>query len=89
MQEDLTFLGQMAGVTFGEIAANPSGGGGSDRAMEYFGQLSREVVGQLYELYWVDFEMFGYQVEEYLGTYRNWRWVNMILCFVIQDDYLS
>ena len=33
---------------------------------EYFSQLSRQEVVQLYELYRVDFSMFGYSPIEYL-----------------------
>ena len=35
-------------------------------AGEYFSQLSRQEVVQLYELYRVDFSMFGYSPIEYL-----------------------
>ena len=32
-----------------------------------FGQLSRHQVENLYQNYKVDFEMFGYDIEEFLG----------------------
>ena len=60
LQEDLHFLGEMAGVKFDSGTASKPSSGGSDRARLYFGQLTRGVVWQLYQLYWVDFQMFGY-----------------------------
>ena len=38
---------------------------------EYFSQLSRQEVVQLYELYRVDFSMFGYSPMEYLQFCTN------------------
>ena len=72
MEEDLLYIGQMAGVQFRLEKMNPSSGGStSDKAREYFSQLDREVVLQLYELYKVDFEMFGYSMEEVTGIQKS------------------
>ena len=32
----------------------------------YMAQLSRKQIEELYKMYWLDFEMFGYDVSEYL-----------------------
>ena len=64
MEEDLQYIRQMAGVKFELVKKNPSSGGSTiDLARKYFGQLNKNVVMQLYELYRVDFEMFGYSVD--------------------------
>eukprot|EP00090_Calanus_glacialis_P020054 TRINITY_DN30843_c0_g1_i1.p1 TRINITY_DN30843_c0_g1~~TRINITY_DN30843_c0_g1_i1.p1 ORF type:complete len:323 (-),score=62.46 TRINITY_DN30843_c0_g1_i1:33-893(-) len=71
LQEDLTYLGQMVGHTFHQIEANTSGGdkkGLSERARAYFSQLQRDVAIELFELFRVDFEMFGYDAKEYLDV---------------------
>ena len=38
----------------------------SERARAYFSQLQRDVAIKLFELFRVDFEMFGYDAKEYL-----------------------
>ena len=40
----------------------------SERARAYFSQLQRDVVLELFELFRVDFEMFGYDAKEYLDV---------------------
>ena len=44
---------------------NRSGGSTPKRAKIYFSQLSVETVRRLYNLYRVDFEMFGYSPDLY------------------------
>lgn len=69
LKEDLTFLGQLVGHTFHHREENASGGDTKDeRARVYFSQLQRDVVLELYELFRVDFEMFGYDAKEYLDA---------------------
>ena len=65
-EEDKRFIGEMAGVQFEDIQENRSSGGGTNElARKYFAQLDVQTVDQLYELYKVDFEMFGYSLEMY------------------------
>ena len=72
LQEDLNFIGQMAGVKLETISTNPSRGGStSDLARKYFGQLDRRIVKKLYKLYKVDFEMFGYSPDLYLDLAKH------------------
>ena len=64
MDEDLHYIQQMAGVEFEPVKENQSSGGSTtDLARKYFEQLDNKVVQQLFELYRVDFEMFGYSVD--------------------------
>ena len=42
-----------------------SGGSTRELAMKYFSELSLETVEKLYEVYKVDFEMFGYSPQLY------------------------
>ena len=59
--KDQKFIGKMAGVEFENVQAHKSHGESTKNlTMEYFGQLDSETINQLYELYRVDFEMFGY-----------------------------
>ena len=68
MQEDIHFIGQMAGVELESISTNPSSGGStSELAREYFSQLDKDDVEKLYQLYKMDFEMFGYSPDLYFN----------------------
>ena len=70
--EDQKFIGQMAGVTFEQIETHQSRGGSSkELAKIYFGQLDRRTVNKLFRLYKVDFQMFGYSPDLYLGYARE------------------
>ena len=61
IQQDLYYIGGMAGVQFGHYSSNPSSGGSSNQlAKKYFSELDKRTIRQLYEIYKVDFEMFGY-----------------------------
>ena len=71
LTQDLHYIGRMAGVNFNvNYAARPSSaksGSGvnsssvtSDWAKKYFSELDKNMVRQLYKIYKVDFEMFGY-----------------------------
>ena len=67
IDEDLDFIGQMAGVEFEKEHKNENiGGSTEDLAVKYFGLLDQKVVMQLYELYRVDFELFGYTADRFL-----------------------
>ena len=67
MDEDLHYIGQMAGVVFEKEHKNENEGGSTNKLAEkYFGLLDKKVVMQLYELYRVDFELFGYSVDPFL-----------------------
>ena len=73
IQEDLQFIGQMAGIEFEMIQINPSSGGStSELAREYFSQLKKDDVKKLYELYKIDFLMFGYSPDVYFNIAKNW-----------------
>ena len=66
MDEDLRYIKQMAGVKFELMKENQSSGGSTtDLTRKYFKQLDKKVVLQLFELYRVDFEMFGYSLEHF------------------------
>ena len=72
IQEDLQFIGQMAGIEFEMIQINPSSGGStSELAREYFSQLKKDDVKKLYELYKIDFLMFGYSPDVYFNIAKN------------------
>ena len=73
LQEDLLYIGEMAGVEFKMISTNPSSGGStSELAGNYFRQLDLRTVKKLYELYKVDFEMFGYSPDSYFNMAKKW-----------------
>ena len=67
MQDDLLFIGQMAGVQFKNNVSHSSSGSTSQLAREYFSQVDEDDVEQLYQLYKIDFEMFGYSPDLYLN----------------------
>ena len=68
IQQDLFYIGKIVGAKFSDSAANPSSGGNtSNLTMEYFSQLGRETVRQLYNLYRLDFELFGYSPNTYIN----------------------
>ena len=67
MDEDLHYIGQMAGVEFEMVHKNQNGVGKKyELAKQYFGQLDKKVVLQLFELYRVDFELFGYTADSFI-----------------------
>jgi hypothetical protein len=67
MAEDLYYIGKMAGVLFGTVSTHhlyrSSGGNTSNLTRQYFGQVDKNLVEKLYEVYKVDFEMFGYSMD--------------------------
>ena len=72
LQEDLLYIGQMAGVELELISSNPSSGGStSSLAQKYLSSLDRRTVTRLYQLYRVDFEMFGYSPDLYLDLAKQ------------------
>ena len=48
-----------------------SGGGTNELARKYFSQLSLDTVKKLYNIYQVDFEMFGYSPQWYYDNARS------------------
>ena len=71
-QDDLMFIGRLAGVTFKEIVSHDSSGGRTEKlSKKYFGQMDRQTVWQLYQLYKMDFELFGYSPGLYLDMARS------------------
>ncbi len=70
LEEDLTRLLELAGVgavpglrlTLHTNAMPPK----PNKTMKYFKTLSPEVVRKLYQIYKLDFEMFGYSAKNYL-----------------------
>ena len=48
-----------------------SGGSTKDLARKYFSELELDRVKDLYSVYKVDFEMFGYSPEEYFNVARK------------------
>ena len=73
LSQDLAFIGQIAGMEFENIAVrNPSrGGNSSDVAMEYFNEVTKEDVEKLYELYKIDFQLFGYSPHLYVEAAKS------------------
>ena len=72
MQEELHFIERMAGMKFKNIEINPSSGGSTgELAREYFSQLKKDDVKKLYELYKIDFLMFGYSPDVYFNIAKN------------------
>ena len=68
IEEDLHFIGKMAGVELGKEHRNKNVGGNThELADKYFGLLDKKVVMELFKLYRVDFEMFGYTVDTFLN----------------------
>jgi len=65
-QEDLHYIGRLAGVTFSQIVTHHSSGNTTSLAREYFRQMDRHTVWKLYQLYQIDFELFGYSPDLYL-----------------------
>ena len=58
----------MAGVELGKEHRNRNLGGNTyELAGKYFGLLDKKVVMKLFQLYRVDFEMFGYTVDTFLN----------------------
>ena len=69
MEQDLHYIGKMAGVVFEqeEVVHKSSGGSTAQLTRKYFSQLDNEVVEQLYKLYQLDFEMFGYSTHPFIN----------------------
>ena len=65
-QDDLHYIGRLAGVTFSQIVTHHSSGNTTSLAREYFRQMDRHTVWKLYQLYQIDFELFGYSPDLYL-----------------------
>ena len=64
MEEDLQFIQQMAGLTFEtskkKIINKSRGEDTSSLTRKYFEKLDRKQLDGIYELFRIDFEMFGY-----------------------------
>jgi len=70
--EDQKYIGHMANVTFHKIESHVSSGGSTkDLARKYFSEMDIDTVKRLYQLYKVDFEMFGYSPDEYFKLARK------------------
>jgi len=64
--EDQKLIGHLANVTFMNIESHKSNGGDTKRlTKKYFSELDINTVKKLYEVYKVDFEMFGYSPDSY------------------------
>ena len=67
LEEDLHFIGKITGVETGKGHKNKNEDGNTyELAGNYVAQLEKKVVMELFELYRVDFEMFGYTVDQFL-----------------------
>ena len=70
--EDQKFIGKLSSIDFKPIATHVSSGGSTkELAKKYFSQLSLSTVKKLYNVYKVDFEMFGYSPQLYYQYARN------------------
>ena len=68
LEEDMRYIGQMAGVNLtSQTVKNPSSGGTSSLELtrKYFSRLDKKAVRELERVYRVDFEMFQYSPEGY------------------------
>ena len=66
--EDTTYISQKANLNF-DISQFPwanKKGATKDSSLDYFKQIDAKSILKLYEIYKIDFEMFGYSVSEYL-----------------------
>ena len=71
-QTDQKFIGLLAGIEFGDVQFNPSSGGSTKSlSRKYFSQLDKETIDELYSLFKVDFEMFGYRPDEFYEYARS------------------
>ena len=60
-QQDQQYIDQLAGIHLEYLETHHSSAGSTGNlARQYFSQLDRQTVVQLYALYQVDLEMFGY-----------------------------
>ena len=68
MDQDILYIGKMAGIELKQEHNNTGGGKGSSSELtrKYFIGLKKEVVMELFQLYKVDFEMFGYSIETFI-----------------------
>ena len=70
--EDTTYISQKANLNL-DISQFPwanKKGATKDSSLDYFKQIDAKSILKLYEIYKIDFEMFGYSVSEYL-----WSWI--------------
>ena len=45
------------------------------RIMQYFGQLNKQQINDLYQMYFLDFNLFNYSATEYLEMHHTiWLW---------------
>ena len=68
LEEDMRYIGQMAGVNLtSKTVKNPSSGGTSSLELtrKYFSRLDEKAVRELERVYRLDFEMFQYSPEGY------------------------
>ena len=66
-----------------------SGGSSKELARKYFSQLSVNTVKKLYNIYKVDFEMFGYSPQLYYDYARNGTEVSSIWVMKKIINYLK
>jgi len=70
--EDLKYLGHLSNVTFPNNEFHVSSGGNTrNLAQKYFSELDLKTVQELYKVYQVDFEMFGYSPDIYFNFARS------------------
>ena len=71
--EDKTYVSKLFGLEFQEIQARKSAGGSTAKvSKEYFSMLDNTTVERLYNIYKIDFEMFGYSFQEYCPENEKW-----------------
>jgi len=72
--EDQKYIGRLANVNFTTLEKHVSSGGSTKSLSEkYFSQLDLETVVKLYQVYKVDFQMFGYSPDKYYEFARSHR----------------
>ena len=68
MEEDLHYISEMAGVQFlkGVVLNKSKGGSTASLTTEYFKQLNKSVIRELYKIYQLDFQLFGYSPDTFI-----------------------
>ena len=68
MKEDTGYILNKIGLeSVGENLQKSSGGSTETLAEEYFKQLDSDTITKLYNMYAMDFIMFGYQPDQLIG----------------------
>ena len=82
--EDTTYISLKANLNL-DISQFPwanKKGATKDSSLDYFKQIDAKSILKLYEIYKIDFEMFGYSVSEYL-----WKLNQINLAVIVMNSW--